>query len=459
MPIGFYLRIKTILSEFFSPTRIFVLSFAAVILTGGILLWLPFSAGRGPVRFVDALFTSTSAVCVTGLVVLDTGKDYSFAGQVITMLLIQVGGLGIITFSTVFFVLMGRSISFKGREIVQSTFLHTPRRDFMVVAKMVLIFTVITEFGGALFLLARFSQDFSFWDAIYRSVYHAVSAFNNAGFSLFTDNLVGYQGDPIVNLAVMGLIVHGGIGFIVQYEVLSYLRGVQKRLSVHTKIVLITTTILISSGAILFYLFERNHVLKDVPVLTKVLTSLFQSVTPRTAGFNTVDYGVLSNATILLTLVLMFIGASPGSTGGGVKTTSAALLVMLMWSRVKGSLDVSAFNRTIPREILSRTISIIFASAFSVAIITSFLLIIGPGSVVPVESRHFFVEYLFETVSAFGTVGLSMGITPKLYDAQKYAIILMMFVGRVGPLTLAFSLSRESARARVTYAEEGIMVG
>jgi trk system potassium uptake protein TrkH len=459
MPIGIYLRIKTILSEFLSPTRIFVLSFAAVILTGGILLGLPFSAGGGPVRFVDALFTSTSAVCVTGLVVLDTGKDYSFAGQVITLLLIQVGGLGIITFSTVFFVLMGRSISFKGREIVQSTFLHTPRRDFMVVAKMVLIFTAITELGGALFLFARFSQDFSFWDAVYRSVYHAVSAFNNAGFSLFTDNLVGYQGDPIVNLAVMGLIVHGGIGFIVQYEVLSYLRGAQKRLSVHTKIVLITTTILISSGAILFFLFERNHVLKDVPVLTKILASLFQSVTPRTAGFNTVDYGILTNATILLTIVLMFIGASPGSTGGGVKTTSAALLIMLMWSRVKGSLDVSAFNRTIPREILSRTISIIFASAFSVAIITSFLLIIGPGNVVPVESRHFFVEYLFETVSAFGTVGLSMGITPKLYDAQKYAIILMMFVGRVGPLTLAFSLARESARASVTYAEEGIMVG
>jgi trk system potassium uptake protein TrkH len=329
----------------------------------------------------------------------------------------------------------------------------------MVVAKMVLIFTAITELGGALFLLVRFSQDFPFWHAVYQSMYHAVSAFNNAGFSLFTDNLVGYQGDPIVNLAVMGLIVHGGIGFIVQYEVLSYLRGVQKRLSVHTKIVLITTTILISSGAILFYLFERNHVLKDVPILTKVLASLFQSVTPRTAGFNTVDYGILTNATILLTLVLMFIGASPGSTGGGVKTTSAALLIMLMWSRVKGSLDVSAFNRTIPREILSRTISIIFASAFSVAIITSFLLIVGPGNVVPVESRHFFVEYLFETVSAFGTVGLSMGITPKLYDAQKYAVILMMFVGRVGPLTLAFSLARESARASVTYAEEGIMVG
>ena len=242
----------------------------------------------------------------------------------------------------------------------------------------------------------------------------------------------------------MGLIVHGGIGFIVQYEVLSWFKGVQKRLSVHTRIVLISTTLLILSGAFLFYLFERNHIIKDAPVLTKILTSFFQSVTPRTAGFNTVDIGLLTNATILLMMVLMFIGASPGSTGGGVKTTSAALLVMLMWNRLKGNLDLNIFNRTIPREIVSRSISIIFASAFSIAIITSVLLIAGGGNLPPLESRHHFVEYLFDTVSAFGTVGLSMGVTPKLNDLQKYALILMMFVGRVGPLTLAFSLSRDT---------------
>jgi trk system potassium uptake protein len=459
MPVPLLLRFQTFFSRHLSPTRIFVLSFASVILTGGILLWLPFSAAKGPIRFVDALFTSTSAVCVTGLVVLDTGKDYTFVGQVITMLLIQVGGLGIITFSTVFFVLMGRSISFKGREIVQSTFLHTPRRDFMVVAKVVLFFTAITELGGALLLFVRFSHDFPFWQAVFQSVFHSVSAFNNAGFSLFTDNLIGYQADPVVNLVIMGLIVHGGIGFIVQYEVLALLGGKQKRMSTHAKIVLITTTLLIASGAILFYLFERNHVLKNTPLSTQILVSLFQSVTPRTAGFNTVDYGILTNATILLTIALMFIGASPGSTGGGIKTTSAALLVMLMWNRLKGSVEVNIFNRTIPREIVSRTVSIIFASAFSVAIIWSVLLIAGEGKLLPLESRHLFVEYLFDTVSAFGTVGLSMGITPKLNDVQKYALILLMFAGRVGPLTLAFSLSREAGKKAVTYAEEGIMVG
>jgi trk system potassium uptake protein TrkH len=396
---------------------------------------------------------------VTGLVVVDTGKDLSTIGQVITLFLIQIGGLGIITFSTVFFVLMGRGISFKGREIVQSTFLHTPRRDFLVIAKSVLWFTFITETLGALFLCARFSQDFPIGMAIYQAVYHAISAFNNAGFSLFSDNLVGYQGDLIVNLTVMGLIVHGGIGFIVQYEVVSRLKGIQKRLSAHAKIVIITTAFLIVSGAILFYVFERNHIVKDVPVLNKILASFFQSVTPRTAGFNTVDIGALTNATILLLLILMFIGASPGSTGGGVKTSSAALLVLLLWNRLKGNEDVNIYNRTIPREIVGRAIAIIFASAFSVAIITSVLLIAGEGNLPPLESRHYFVEYLFDTVSAFGTVGLSMGVTPKLNDLQKYALILMMFAGRVGPLTLAFSLSRVGGKRGITFAEEGVMVG
>jgi trk system potassium uptake protein TrkH len=459
MPSRITVKIKIFFTKRLSPARIFVLSFAVVIIIGGILLWFPFSATKGNLRFVDALFTSTSGVCVTGLVVIDIGKDLSTLGQVITIFLFQIGGLGIITFSTVFFVLMGRGISFKGREIVQTTFLYTPRRDFYVILKSVLWFTFIFESIGTVLLFIRFSQDFPTGKAFYQAIYHAISAFNNCGFSLFLDSLIGYQGDLMVNLTIMGLLVIGGIGFIVQYEVFSRLKGLQKKLSVHTKIVLITTSILIFCGAFLFYLFERNHAIKEVPILTKVLTSIFQSVTPRTCGFNTVDIGLLTNETILLMMILMFIGASPGSTGGGVKTTSAALLVMLMWNRLKGNLDVNISNRTIPREIVSRSISIIFASALSIAIITSVLLIAGGGKLPPLESRHFFVEYLFETVSAFGTVGLSMGVTPQLSDIQKLAVILMMFVGRVGPLTLAFSLSKKPAGEGVTYAEEGVMVG
>jgi trk system potassium uptake protein TrkH len=452
-------RIKSFFSRHLSPARIFVLSFAGVILTGAVLLGLSISAAQNPLRLIDALFTSTSAVCVTGLVVVDTGKDLSTLGQVITLFLIQIGGLGIITFSTVFFVLMGRGISFKGREIVQSTFLHTPTRDFSVILKSVLKFTLFFESIGTLLLFIRFSLDFPLGTAFYQAIYHVISAFNNAGFSLFSDSFIRYQGDLAVNLILMSLVVIGGIGFIVQYEVFSKWKGVQRKLSIHSRIVIITTAILVVSGAILFYFFERNHILRDLPLKTKILVSFFQSVTPRTCGFNTVDIGILTNATILFLIVLMFIGASPGSTGGGVKTTSAALLILMIWNRLKGNEEVNIFNRTIPREIVSRTISIIFASAFSISIITSVLLIAGGGNLPPTGSRHLFVEYIFETVSAFGTVGLSMGVTPQMNDAQKLAIILMMFVGRMGPLTLAFSLSRGGGKRGVTYAEEGVMVG
>jgi trk system potassium uptake protein len=452
-------QVQSIVSRHLSPERIFILGFAGYILLGTFLLWFPFSAAQAPLSFVDALFTSTSAVCVTGLATIDIGKDLTFAGQVITIFLFQVGGLGIITFSTIFFVLMGRGISFRGREIVQSTFLHTPRADFLLILKSVLWFTFISEGLGTLLLWVRFSQDFSPGMALYQAVYHSISAFNNCGYSLFSDSLVGYQGDVIVNVTVMALIVIGGIGFIVQYEVFAKLRKRQRRLSVHTKIVLIVTGILILGGALAIYFLERDHILKGLSLKNQILASFFQSVVPRTAGFNTVDIGALVNETILLMIVFMFIGASPGSTGGGVKTTSAAILFLLMWNRMKGNEEVNIFKRTIPKDLISRTIAIIFASAFSVSVITSVLLLTSPGSVSIGESRHFFVEYLFETVSAYGTVGLSMNLTPKLNDVQKYAIILMMFAGRVGPLTLAFSFSRQALTKSLSYAEEGVMVG
>ncbi len=451
--------LKPFISRHLSPERIFILGFAGYILLGALFLWLPFSAAKDPVPFIDALFTSTSAVCVTGLASIDIGKSFSFFGQVVTIVLFQVGGLGIITFSTVFFVMMGRGISFKGREIVQSTFLHTPRTDFLVILKSVLWFTVFFESIGILLLWFRFCYDFPVGHAFYQAVYHAISAFNNCGLSLFPDSLVRYQGDFIINLTVMTLIVIGGIGFVVQHEVFAKLRGRQRKLSVHTRIVLLATGVLILGGAILIFIFERDHILYGMPVRNQILAIFFQSVVPRTAGFNTVDIGFLTNATILLMIILMFIGASPGSTGGGVKTTSASILFLLMWARLRGNEEVNVFKRTIPREIVSRTMAIIFASGFSVSLVTSALLFFSSEDLGPLESRRHFVEYLFETVSAFGTVGLSMGVTPDLNAAQKVAIILMMFAGRVGPLTLAFSFSRKALTRSLTYAEEGVMVG
>ncbi|MCX5839038.1 MAG: hypothetical protein NTW71_11050 [Deltaproteobacteria bacterium] len=453
------LQIGTAVSRRLTPPRIFILSFALSILIGAILLQLPFASGRGRLSFVDALFSSASAVCVTGLAVIDIGKDLSFAGQILTLVLLQIGGLGIITFSVVLFGLMGRGISFKGREIMQSTFLHTPSRNFIVVVKGVLMLTFISESLGTALLFIRFAQDFPPATAFFHALYNAVSAYNNCGYSLFSNSLISYRGDWLVNLTVMGLIVLGGIGFIVQHEVIARLRGLQKRLSLHTKIVLLTTGVLILAGAVFFYLFEADQILKGVSGPTQFLDSLFQSITPRTAGFNTVAIDRLTNGTILVMIILMFVGASPGSTGGGIKTTSFTLLLLMIWNRMKGRYHVNVFNRRIPREIIGRTIAIIFASAFSVVLITSVLLLFGGGAAVPPEqSRHFFVEYLFETVSAFGTVGLSMGITPKLNDIQKLAIVLMMFAGRVGPLALAFSWSAVGKK-EIKYAEESVMVG
>jgi trk system potassium uptake protein TrkH len=452
-------RIRTSFSRHLTPPRIFILSFALLILIGAFLFWMPFTASRDPLSFVDALFTSASAVCVTGLAVVDIGKDLSFSGQIVTLLLFQIGGLGIITFSIVLFGIMGRGISFKGREILQFTFLNTPRRDFITIVKAIFRLTFIIEATGTILLFIRFSQDFEPATAFFHALYNAVSAFNNCGYSLFPDNLMSYRGDWLVNLTVMGLIILGGIGFIVQYEVISWCRGLQKKISLHTKIVLITTGALILTGAVLFYLFEAGHILKGVSWQKQLLDSFFQSVSPRTAGFNTVAIGELTNATILVMIILMFIGASPGSTGGGIKTSSFTLLLLMIWNRMKGSYHVNVMNRRIPREILERTITIIFTSAFFVCLITSVLLFFGVGEEVPSElGRHFFVEYLFETVSAFGTVGLSMGITPKLNDPQKLAIILIMFAGRVGPLTLAFSWY-SAGKKSIKYAEETVMVG
>jgi len=453
-----YLIIKTFFSRHLIPTRIFVFSFAAFIMLGTLALWLPLSARESNLRFVDALFTSASAVCVTGLAAVDIGKDLSLAGQLITLVLFQVGGLGIITFSVVLFTLMGRSISFKSREITQSAFLHTPKKDFNLIIKKVLRYTFIIESIGAFLLFLRFVQEFPVGQAFYHAVYNAVSAFNNCGYSLFPDSMMRYQSDILVNLTIMSLIILGGIGFIVLHEVIGKIRGTEKKLSLHTKIVLVTTAALILVGAACFYFMEMHNTLRGATTKTALLSSFFQSVVARTAGFNTVDIGILTNSTILVIIILMFIGASPGSTGGGVKTTSFAILCLLIINRIKGNENVNIANRTIPPELVARTISIIFASALCIGLITSMLLLFSSRSLAPLASRYQFIEYVFETFSAFGTVGLSMGVTPKLNDAQKYAIILMMFIGRVGPLTLAFAWY--SARKKgITYAEESVMVG
>lgn len=459
MPTDLLLNIRLYVARRLTPARMFILGFMFIIFVGTVLLLMPSSARPDRLSLVDALFTSTSAVCVTGLAVIDIGKDLSLSGQTITLFLMQAGGLGITTFSVLFLGMMGFGISAKSKDIVQSTFAHSPGIDFLHILRSVVVYTAVIEAAGTAILFLCFVEGSDPGTAIWRAVYHAISAFNNCGYSIFSDSLMSYRDHLGVNLTVMALIIVGGIGFIVIHEVLEHSRDERKRLSVHTKIVVITTCILIVAGAVLIYVLEREDMLKDLGTQSRVLVALFQSVTARTCGFNTVDIGALTNESILVFLILMFIGASPGSTGGGIKTTSAAVLFLLLWNRLKGSTHVNVFNRTIPEETVTKTISIIFASAFSIVLITSFLLFSPSASLPPDRTRHFFLEYLFEAVSAFGTVGLSMGVTPQLNTAQKLAVIILMFAGRVGPLTLALSLTLASRKKSIAYAEETVMVG
>ncbi len=459
MPTDLLLNMRLYVARRLTPARIFILGFMSIILAGTVLLLMPSSVHQGRLGLVDALFTSTSAVCVTGLTVIDIGRDLSLSGQTITLFLMQAGGLGITTFSVLFLGMMGFGISAKSKDIVQSTFTHSPGIDFFHILRSVVVYTAVIEAAGTAILFLCFVEGSDPAAAIWRAAYHAISAFNNCGYSIFPDSLMSYRDHLGVNLTVMALILVGGIGFIVIHEVLEHGREQRKRLSVHTRIVVITTSILIVAGAVLIYTLERKFMLKGLGLESQVLVPLFQSVTARTCGFNTVDVRTLTNESILVLLILMFIGASPGSTGGGIKTTSAAVLFLLLWNRLKGSTHVNVFHRTIPEETVTKTISIIFASAFSIVLITSFLLFSPSSSLPPDGTRHFFLEYLFEAVSAFGTVGLSMGVTPQLSTAQKLAVIVLMFAGRVGPLTLALSLTLASRKKSIAYAEETVMVG
>lgn len=453
------IAVKLALARHLTATRTFILGFIFIILVGALLLWHPSSAAHTRLSFIDALFTSASAVCVTGLATIDIGKDLSTSGQIITLMLFQMGGLGIVTFSVFFLGIMGIGISFKSKEIVQSMFINNPAIDFLHILKSVVIYTFIIEASGTAILFFRFSYDFAPGQALYLAVYHAVSAFNNCGYSLFSDSLISYRDDATINLTFAALLITGGLGFIVIHEIVDRIRGLQKKFSLHTKIVIITTIILIFAGMALIYIFERKNIMKDLALSSRLLVAFFQSVTARTCGFNTVDIASFTNDSVFILLILMFIGASPGSTGGGIKTTSVAILFLLIWNRFNGNEQVNVFNRTIPQETITKTVSIIFASAFSIVLITSILLFTQASQPLVSQSRHFFLEYLFESVSAFGTVGLSLGVTPQMNNIQKFATIFLMFAGRVGPITLALSLTLASRKRSITYAEETVMVG
>jgi len=430
-------------------------SFLVAILIGTALLLLPPSTVSRRIGLVEALFTATSAVCVTGLVVVDTATYFTKLGQIIILCLIQLGGLGIMTFSTMILLAAGRRISFQDKILVQESFLPAAPKDFRTLIRNVFIMTGLIEMAGAGLLFLRFSQLFPWPQALFDSLFHSIAAFCNAGFSTFSQNLEGFTGDIVVNLTIVGLIILGGLGFLVIQEVFYFSRPAKEKrrfhFSLHSKLALSVTASLIIFSFLLFFWLEKSSGLSNLGWKEKILASLFQVVTPRTAGFNTIDLESLKTASVFLLIGLMFIGASPGSTGGGIKTVTIGVVLAFLRSKIMAREKVNVFYRTIPTECLTRAFTLIFLALSWIGVASFLLLAAQPGAMMK--------EVLFEVFSAFGTVGLSLGITPELTPLGKIIIVVTMYVGRIGPLSLLAALSRSKSWGQFEYVEETVMIG
>ncbi len=447
------------------PVQLFVGSFMALIAFGTIGLMVLPGLYTGPgLGWLDALFTSTSAVCVTGLIVVDTATYFTTLGQAFLLLLIQLGGLGIISFATVIILGVGGRLSLRQEQLSLSMAEVAPHVDFRHLSRSIVRFTLLIEAVGALVLWLLWIGDMGVGRAAWNAVFQAVSAFCNAGFSTFTDSLVGYREQPVVLLTIMALIVLGGLGFLVLEEAY-VLRNLppairRQRISLHTRLVLTTSAALLLGGWLLFAVLEWRGTLAGMPVWARGLNALFMSVTPRTAGFNTVDYSRVSEGTGFLTVLLMFLGGSPGSTAGGVKTTTFALLGLLAWTRLRGRRAAILWGRTVPDETLQRAVGL-FVSAFTILTIAILVLaVVGLPPAHETALRSDFLARMFEAASALGTVGLSMGITPELTVLGKSIAVVLMLVGRVGPLAVAAAIAApERKPVRYRYAYEDVIVG
>ena len=436
-----------------SPAQVLVIGFAALIVIGGLLLSLPISSRSGDrLPFMDAVFTSTSAVCVTGLVVVDTYTQFSLFGQLVIICLIQIGGLGIMTISTLVFLILGKRVTLRGRILIQEAMNQLTLEGMVRLIKKVVAVTAAVEGIGAILLALRWCKEMSLGKAAYYGLFHAVSAFCNAGFDLFGGfkSLSLYRGDIGVNLVITGLIIIGGLGFTVVTELVR--NPFDVRHSLHTKLVIFATVTLIAVGTLTVFLLEGGNpkTLASLGIGEKVLASYFQAVTARTAGFSTIPTGDLRPATLFFIATLMFIGASPGSTGGGVKTTTFTALFLAVLSVIKGKEDVEVYERRIPKRIIDRALAVSMIS-LAVVVLTTII--------VCATEACGFLEVLFEAVSAFGTVGLSTGITPQLTSIGKVLIMLTMFSGRLGPLTVATAIAQKQHIMQARYPEEKIMVG
>ncbi|WP_309573367.1 TrkH family potassium uptake protein [Deinococcus sp.] len=441
-----------------SPPQLIALSFAVGILIGALLLWLPVTHAVGKsVNFVQALFTATSALCVTGLNVVDPVTTYNRLGQVIILLLIQLGGLGIITFGTSFALLSRRRVNFSERIRLAQQVSALSAGDVLPLIRNIFVYTFGIELVGAALLALHFVPREGWSTGLFYALFHSVSAFNNAGFALYSDGLLGFVGDPLVSMVVAALIILGGMGFLVQLNVVGYLTSRRRnRLLIHSKLVLTMMTALLVLGTLAYLGLEWSnpHTLGPLPLWNKVLASFFQSVTTRTAGFNTLDYSLMGLPALFITIMLMFIGANPGGTGGGIKTSTFYVMMASAWSMVRGRRHTSLFGRSIDTETVLRAMTVGLLSLGLVNVMFLLLLLFNTNKDVP------FVQLFFEAVSAFATVGLSMNTTPLLNPDQHVVLILLMFLGRIGPLTFAVAFSRPESRELVRYPpDKDILIG
>lgn len=436
-----------------SPSRKLILGFLLAILLGTFILMMPFSLREGEkLNFLSSLFTIVSAVCVTGLTVVDVSKVFSPAGDLIIIFFIQLGGLGVMTFSSILFLVMGKRMTFYERELLKEERNADSSGEISSFIKKLLLTVFIIESIGAIILTWEFSKEMPLNKAVFYGIFHSISAFCNAGFALFSNNLEAYKANPVINLTIGYLITLGGIGFAVITSVIMVVRRGIDRFNLTSKVAIIMSVILTFGGMILFFVLEYSNpaTLGDLNFVQKVLASYFQSVTLRTAGFNTIPLGELRNSTIFMCCILMFIGASPGSTGGGIKTTTFGVILFYVIGIVKKKENVEIFNRRLDWEIMNRALAILVLAITYVIIVIMLMLIAENFSP---------EEIMFEVISAFGTVGLTLGITPDLTTFSKLLLIVTMFIGRLGPMTFALAVGETKKKALSKYPKENILVG
>ncbi len=454
-------NIRQWLTDIEPPQRI-VSSFLIIIAIGTMLLLFPGAAREKPLRFIDALFTAVSATCVTGLSVIDIGRDLTLFGQLVTLVLMQVGGLGVMTFSTFFLYMLRGRLSLMDTEVMNATLGQTAAPTIRDVLRKIMIIVFAIEGVGALILTFFFLRDYPLPGALWRAVYHSVSAFCNCGFSLFSDSFESYSAEPVLNIVIILLIIAGGLGFVVLIDFANLFRRRFRRVNrftFHTRVVLMMTASLLITGTVLILLLEYRNIFAGKGWAYRLLASFFQSVTARTAGFSTLYIGSLTNGTCFVLMLLMFIGAAPGSCAGGVKVTTLGILLTTFISRISGSEEPHLFHRSIGSENVSRALTIVLSAAALIGAVFLGLLITEHGHLTVLESRGEFVELLFETISAFGTVGLSMGTTPGLTDAGRFLVVVLMFIGRLGPLTIAISLRASKKSGKISMARGDIILG